>query len=143
MVITLEHNPNQEDISMIGSRLRVFNELRVRPENYERVFISVRLEDNTLIGGLIGAIFWDVIHIEVIWTDEPFRNRGIASNLLQKAEVYAITKKCYLTLLDTFDFQAPEFYKKRGYKQVGRIENYPKGHTKYYFEKELREYPTV
>lgn len=137
MIIALESEPKQEEISSIGRRLLKFNESKIYPENYERVFISVRTEDKNLVGGLIGAIFWNVIHVEVIWTDETFRNKGIASELLRKAEAYAITKDCYLALLDTFDFQAPDFYRKRGYEQVGQIDNYPKGHVKYYFKKEL------
>jgi len=43
-------------------------------------------------------------------------------------------KKAYL---DTFSFQAPEFYKKYGYKVFGELKEFPPGHQRYYLTKEL------
>ena len=40
--------------------------------------------------------------------------------------------------LDTFDFQAPEFYKKLGFSQFGEIVDYPPGHSRHYFQKRLK-----
>lgn len=40
-------------------------------------------------------------------------------------------------MLDTFDFQAEEFYLKNGYTAIGEIENFPKGHKRIYFSKKL------
>ena len=39
--------------------------------------------------------------------------------------------------LDTFSFQAPEFYKKNGYQVFGVLENFPPGHQRYYLTKAL------
>ncbi|MFK4476165.1 ribosomal protein S18 acetylase RimI-like enzyme [Bacillus sp. RC206] len=52
-------------------------------------------------------------------------------------EEFAIKKECRLIKLDTFSFQAPNFYKKHGYKVIGVSEDYPKGHNHYYLEKRL------
>lgn len=46
-------------------------------------------------------------------------------------------KECRLINLDTFSFQAPDFYKKHGYKVIGVSEDHPKGHNHYYLEKRL------
>jgi hypothetical protein len=39
--------------------------------------------------------------------------------------------------LDTFDFQAPEFYRQHGYVEFGHIDDYPPGHKRYFFQKRL------
>ncbi|MCE7039955.1 GNAT family N-acetyltransferase [Dyadobacter sp. CY312] len=137
VVIELEEAPSAEDVSEIGKRLVAFNETKAGPEKYERVFFAARGVDGKLVGALLGEIFWDTLHIHIIWTDEQFRSNGIASELLFKSEKHALNKGCYLVLLDTFDFQAPSFYEKRNYQLTGQVDNYPKGHTKYYYKKTL------
>lgn len=39
--------------------------------------------------------------------------------------------------LDTFDFQACEFYEKHGYTAFGVLEDCPTGHCRFYMEKKL------
>jgi hypothetical protein len=42
---------------------------------------------------------------------------------------------CIGSFLDTFSFQARPFYEKQGYTVFGRIENFPKGHTRFLLSK--------
>lgn len=42
------------------------------------------------------------------------RNQHIGSSFLNQAESTAKERGCKYVFLDTFDFQAPEFYKKHG-----------------------------
>ena len=137
MNILLEKDPKQEDIAFIRRGLSRFNEQTIRPENFERIFIGVRTDEGNIIGGLIGSIYWEVLYIEVLFVDDAFRNKGIASELLVEVENYAIEKNCYMIIVDTFDFQAPKLYQKHGYQKVGQVDNYPKGHTMFYLKKEL------
>jgi hypothetical protein len=39
--------------------------------------------------------------------------------------------------LDTFSFQAPEFYKRLGYSEFGRIDGYPENEARLFFVKRL------
>jgi len=39
--------------------------------------------------------------------------------------------------LDTFSFQAPDFYQQRGYQVFGQLDDFPPGHRRYYLTKEL------
>jgi hypothetical protein len=39
--------------------------------------------------------------------------------------------------LDTFSFQAPAFYKKLGFKQFGKLKDFPKGHERIWLKKVL------
>ncbi|EPR72080.1 hypothetical protein ADIWIN_2919 [Winogradskyella psychrotolerans RS-3] len=41
-------------------------------------------------------------------------------------------------MVDTFDFQAEDFYIKNNYKVIGEIKDFPKGHRRIYFSKVLQ-----
>lgn len=57
--------------------------------------------------------------------------RFLVSMLLEHVEKIARILHCYLAHLDTFDFQAKDFYLKHGYSIFGVLENAPKGHNRY------------
>jgi len=40
-------------------------------------------------------------------------------------------------MLATHTFQAPGFYRKQGFVEVGRIPDYPRGHAQVWFVKQL------
>lgn len=40
-------------------------------------------------------------------------------------------------ILDTFDFQAKNFYIKQGYEIFGILDNCPEGHKRYYMKKNI------
>ena len=39
--------------------------------------------------------------------------------------------------VDTFSFQAPEFYRKLGYREFGRLDDFPTGHRRSWLTKAL------
>ncbi|MCU9614815.1 GNAT family N-acetyltransferase [Caldibacillus lycopersici] len=94
-------------------------------------------DDGSIMGGITGTIFWYHLHIDFLWVEESLRGQGYGSQLLRKIEAAAKENKCRLILLDSFSFQAANFYQKFGYQVVGIVENHPKGHQQYFFEKRL------
>ena len=75
--------------------------------------------------------------IDIVWVDKQYRRQGLGSILLGEVEREAMEKDCHLVHLDTFDFQAKEFYEKNGYSMFGTLEDCPKGHNRYYLKKSL------
>ena len=80
---------------------------------------------------------WNVTYIDTLWVDETYRGKGLGSQLLTEVERTAKENGCYLIHLDTFDFQAKEFYKKQGYEVFGILEDCPKEHCRYYLMKKI------
>lgn len=69
---------------------------------------------------------------------ESARQAGVGTRLLQTIEAYAEKVRCTKILLDTFDFQAPDFYFKHGYEVYGRLIDHPAiRQTPYFFVKRL------
>nr|WP_251869293.1 GNAT family N-acetyltransferase [Enterococcus italicus] len=53
-------------------------------------------------------------YIDTLWVDEKFRNQSIGTKILSLLESKLREYGCELCHLDTFNFQAPVFYKKNG-----------------------------
>jgi ribosomal protein S18 acetylase RimI-like enzyme len=54
------------------------------------------------------------------------------------AEDLAREMNCIGIWLDTFDFQAPEFYRRLGFSEFGQIEDHPPGHRRFFMRKRLQ-----
>ncbi len=85
----------------------------------------------------MGYTFADWMHIDILWVEESFRNKNNGSRLLKMAENEAIKRGCKHVDLDTMSWQAKPFYEKQGYTLFATLDNYPKGHSKYFLKKDL------
>ncbi len=56
---------------------------------------------------------------------------------MQQAEEIASARNCVGLWLHTGTFQAPDFYKKLGYRPFGEIGDYPRGYRTIYYCKRL------
>ena len=68
---------------------------------------------------------------------EELRGQGIGSKLLEQAENEAKKRNCQFAFVNTYQFQAPDFYKRHGYKEVFRLQDYPYIGQRYYYQKDL------
>ncbi|ARI54096.1 GNAT family N-acetyltransferase [Streptomyces griseobrunneus] len=94
--------------------------------------------DGALAGGLTGRTWAYWLHVDLLWVDARHRGSGLGSLLLAEAERTARTERaCTRSRLETWDFQAPEFYRKQGYEVIGRVEDYPPGVTEFILVKQL------
>jgi len=55
----------------------------------------------------------------------------------ENVEEEAIKRGCTIAYTNTFPWQAPEFYKKLGYKLYGKLDDFPEGSSLGYFSKRL------
>ncbi|MFF4547519.1 GNAT family N-acetyltransferase [Streptomyces sp. NPDC001435] len=89
-------------------------------------------------GGLVGHTWTTWLHVTYLWVDERHRGSGLGSRLLAEAERIARQDRgCRSARLETWDFQAPDFYRKQGYEVVCVIPDYPPGITEYTLTKQL------
>ncbi|KGF70374.1 GCN5 family acetyltransferase [Hoeflea sp. BAL378] len=77
--------------------------------------------DLDLAGGLVGYSIQGWLYIKLLGVAETERGNGIGRALLAKAEEYARETGLVGVYLDTFEFQAPRFYKELGYTECGRL----------------------
>ena len=62
--------------------------------------------------------------------EEPYRNQGIGTYLLQEVEKEMKENGAYMIMVSAFDWAA-DFFTKRGYAVTGVLEDLPQGHREY------------
>jgi GNAT superfamily N-acetyltransferase len=101
------------------------------------VAFLVRDETGEVLGGLLGEIWAAWLHVRTLALAAPARGLGFGTELMTRAELYAVERGCTDAFLDTFSFQARPFYEKLGYRVFGMLENHPAGHQHYFMTKRL------
>ena len=133
--ITVEHGDSLREEVLEG--LRVFNEGTAGSYRIHQVRLAIRADDGSLIAGLLGLCYWNILHVDLLWVDPEHRRAGCGKALLQRAEEIALERGCNVVYLFTYSFQAPVFYKKQGYEVFGTLENAPAEFSTTWFAKHL------
>ena len=121
----------------IGNLIRVYNRSKREEAESEPLNLYVEDEKGNLLAGLIAETFGNWLEIEYLFVKEELRGQGIGSKLLQQAESEAKNRNCRFVFVNTYQFQAPDFYQKHGYKEVFRLQDYPYKGQRYYYQKDL------
>ncbi|EIT86192.1 acetyltransferase [Fictibacillus macauensis ZFHKF-1] len=122
-------------LKVIEHNLRCLGPRQITPTKKQSYII--RDEHDKIVGGITGTMYWQHLYIDFLWVDESLRGQDYGSQLIDSMEQYARDEQCRLIVVDTFSFQAPAFYEKKGFVQVGVIEDFPASHAKYFYEKRL------
>lgn len=138
MKISFEEMPERGDIKFIADKIDEFNCSRVGYDDFEPLRFFLRNENDEIVGGLLAITLWQWLHVDILWLDEKYRNQGFGRKLIQTAEEKAIERGCRFAFLDTWEFQAKEFYLKLGYEVFGELPNFPKGYSRCFLKKNLR-----
>ena len=122
---------------IIGGGISQYNKEQAGDDQGQNLCFVLRAPDEEVVGGVIGATYWAWLYVDLMWVKEELRGRGYGQQLLMLAEEEARKRGAKNAYLDTFSFQAPEFYKKRGYQVFGELKDFPQGHQRYFLTKEL------
>jgi GNAT superfamily N-acetyltransferase len=102
-------------------------------------FAFKALDNGERIGAIIGYRLYDWLYVEYIVVTEASRGEGIGSRLLERAETLARELALEGVALDTFRYQAPAYYAKRGYAERMVIPGKTRERDRIYFQKRLVE----
>jgi GNAT superfamily N-acetyltransferase len=114
----------------------IFSEAQDRGTPFAPEEIALEAWDGaTWQGGLTARITqgWLFVHLLAVVS----KGEGIGSRLMRAAEAEARARGCLGVWLDTYSFQAPGFYARLGYEEVGRIPDYPPGEARIFLAKRL------
>ena len=136
MQVRLENTESQKS-QIIGDLIRSYNRSKREVAESEPLNLYVEDEHGEIMAGLVAETFGNWLEIEYLFVKEDLRGQGIGSQLLKQAESEAKKRNCRFAFVNTYQFQAPAFYQKHGYKEVFTLKDYPYTGQRHYYQKDL------
>ncbi|MGD9592567.1 MAG: GNAT family N-acetyltransferase, partial [Candidatus Berkiella sp.] len=130
----------KEEQEYLDNRLGDYNAKQV-PTTQQPLVVPLNycLKDKgIIIAGLNADMYmWHILFIHILFDEKDYSKQNLGSFLMSHVESNAKKLGAKLAHLDTFDFQARDFYIKNGYEVFGILEDCPQGHKRYYLKKKL------
>ena len=132
--VVLENDPDPSIRQDILVPLVADNEIAGGPARAGLLVVTVRDASGAVAGGLWGRTGYDFLFIELLALG-PAKGLGLGRQVMGIAEAEARRRELKGMWLDTWTFQAPDFYPKFGFRECGRITGYPPGHDRIFYVK--------
>lgn len=126
---------------LVIEKLVEYNLSRV-PLEQKEAFINInrviKNDEGKIIAGINSRMYcWNCLYIDSLWVHKDYRKEKLGTKLIKEIEKVSKSKGCRLIHLDTFDFQAKDFYLKLGYEIFGVLDECPENHKRYFMKKVL------
>jgi len=135
--IVYEDQPEESAWGIIGRGLHAYNMQQAGDNHFQRMCFVLQDEDQAVLGGILCELYWGWLYVDLMWLEEALRGQGYGSRLLIRAEEEARQRGAKHAYLDTFSFQAPDFYQRHGYQVLCELPDFPTGHSRFILTKEL------
>lgn len=122
---------------LLEDRIVAFNEEETGLRDGAWLGGRIAGERGELLAGFNGHTWGGCCVIDHVWVDASLRGQGVGSRLMDAAEDEARRRGCDQVVLSSHDFQAPGFYRKRGYVEVAVVDGRPRGHQNVILLKKL------
>lgn len=138
LVLTVSDTPDPDGLDAIRTGLTAFNSRHIGMRDREHLSVLIReREGDAPLGGLWGETGRGWLTIEFLYVPEDRRAVGLGTRLIRLAEQTARERGCIGAKVETWDFQAPDFYRKLGYRVFGELDDCPAGHRLYVLARRL------
>lgn len=141
--MTIIADATQEEAQFMCARLQAFNQAVLGQVDFVPIHLTVKDCGGELLGGIVAEVAFDWLEIYVLWVSETTRGRGLGTTLLAACEQRALHLGAHSARLDTFDWQAEEFYRNHGYRRFASLGGYPGAHDRIFMAKRLAQTPAA
>jgi ribosomal protein S18 acetylase RimI-like enzyme len=135
--LAIEVHPSAADCDRVALNLDRYNREFLGETRFSQIGLFIRDETRELRAGLVGSAYAGWLYISDLWVAAGLRRRGIGRQLLALAEARAMALECHSARLDTFSFQAPDFYCKFGWEVLATLDQ-PPDHCRLLLKKSLK-----
>jgi GNAT superfamily N-acetyltransferase len=126
LVLTREDNPEVATVKAISDGLGGYNDGFFQGGgDWIPQYLVGRDAAGAVRSGAKYVLEYDWLFVNWLWIEEPYRRQGEGRRLMGELEAEAVRNGCKGVYLDTFTFQAPDFYAKLGFQEFGRIAGFP------------------
>lgn len=121
-MITLTDEPDPRLEGVLEQGLSDYNEQKTGRRDWRALAVAVNdPHSDAPVGGLLGRTTLGLFFLDLFYLPAHLRHDGVGRRALQMAEEEAIRRGCVAAALVTIDFQAPEFYARHGWEEIGRV----------------------
>jgi GNAT superfamily N-acetyltransferase len=131
--------PTPEELQFLEDRIYEFNSTQTGQDDGELFAFFVRNDQQEIVAGISGWTWAHACEIRTLWIHPTWRGQGHGRRLLESAEQDARKRGCEVILIISYNFQAPAFYQKCGYKLAWQLNDFPPGHQNCYLVKRFAE----
>lgn len=134
--IEINEAPQEVDYQEILDPLREYNQAKTGLISTEKLAILIKDDLGATQGGLYANISGQWLFVDLLVVPEAARGQGLGTKLINMAQELARKKGCQGIWLDTFSFQAPDFYLRLGFSIFGELKDYPVvGYNRFFMQK--------
>jgi GNAT superfamily N-acetyltransferase len=136
LLLSFEEPLAGKDAEAVDDALAEYCKAFIADTTFTHFGLLVRDDSGEIRAGLDAYVYAGWLSVHNLWVAADLRRRGIGGGLMAEAESRARMLRCHSVRLDTFSFEAPEFYRKLGYQEYARLD-YPPDHQRIFFKKQL------
>lgn len=114
--ITAHDHPNPTALKRVDDGIGDYNDAVAPLHEVQHLSCIAWAPAGEVLGGAVGRTWGENAELLQLWLEESQRGKGLGAALLQQFEAKARTRGCTTFYLETFSFQAPDFYRKHGYQ---------------------------
>ncbi|MFC3909299.1 GNAT family N-acetyltransferase [Legionella dresdenensis] len=136
-IIEVDYHPDNANVDFLRQKIIDFNK-RYLHEKASQFNVLARDDKNHCIIG--GASVWqhsDALYIDILWLEEGYRRQKLGTEIINTIAEQANKNNIKKLYVDTYDFQAVDFYVKQGFLIIAEVKNYLLEHDLVYLKKEL------
>lgn len=135
--IQYERNPHSDDIQRLNDGIMKEHKIKkeIKPLDFFAYFI--RDDQGQIVGGCAGDNMYGGLFIGQLWVKEELRGKGYGKQLMSLAEELAKKSQCRFVAVNTFGWEALNFYKKLGYDVEFARHGFDKDSVFYFLRKNI------
>jgi len=134
---TVEDEPLPSEIRFLEDGLTAFNAEATGIGEGRLLTVMARDEAGSPTGGATGWTWAGICHVRYLYVAPEHRRGGLGTRLIETVEGEALTRGCGQVVLETIDFQAPDFYRKCGFEVIATVSDHPPGYRLMIMRKRL------
>ena len=134
---TVHESAPPADLAAVDAGIGAFNRRQHELDRVRPLAVFARDGGGAVAGGAVGRSWGECCELQQLWVRDAERGHGVGRQLMTLFEHEAARRGCRLVYLDSFSFQAPDFYRKLGYAVVLETRGFTGGIVRFTLHKAL------
>lgn len=135
--IQFEKNTHADDIQILNNGIMKEHKIKKNMKPLDFFAYFIRDDQRQIIGGCAGDNMYGGLFVGQLWVKEELRGKGYGTQLMSLAEELARNSQCRFITVNTFEWEALNFYKKLGFYVEFARHGFDKDSVFYFLRKDF------